>query len=383
MVETNQTVRAWMTLVVGLSVFASITRPQESKRLPPLPADGVKALIDRLTELDQQDTGYSGSLTGSAFLPLGQSETNMILFGQKPRTSSDAMKALVSLGTKALPTLLRHLSDDRQTKILLTHEFGLGGMFIGRDEDEKKERPGLGGEQRYTVMVGDLCYVAIGQIVNRNYAAVWYQPTGIIFVTSVPKSKKVRETLLKEWSKLTPAKHRDSLARDLGSDQEAVRNGASLRLAYFYPEALEPLALNQLERPTYNAITVQNLIRDRLYSAKTAKDRKLLVEQFVSRNGAITRDAIRWDLFHDLERQEADEEGRVFPKLDPRHRARECLIDVSGLPATVKSSDRPPGQPLEEAAQARFVRTLRDDRSEKLERALRDMLGKTNDDYLA
>src|SRR5438132_424717 len=113
-------------------------------------------------------------------------------------------------------------------------------------------------------MVGDLCYVAIGQIVNRNYAAAWYQPTGIIFVTSVPKSKKVRETLLKEWANLTPDKHRDSLARDLDSDHEAVRKGASLRLAYFYPEALESLAVKQLQRPTYNAIAVQNLIRDRL-----------------------------------------------------------------------------------------------------------------------
>jgi ankyrin repeat protein len=371
-------------LAAGLSLIASVGRAQELKTTRP--AAEVKALIDRLTELDRQDTGYSGSIAGSAFLPLGQSNTQAILFGQEPHASSAALQSLVQLGTRALPTLLAHLSDDRPTGITVTHSGILGLMCIEQDEPEKgkEEQRAFGGETRYTVMVGDLCYVAIGQIVNRHYWTVQYQPTAIVLVTSVPKSKKLREDVAKEWRNLTPEKHRYSLARDfLESGNEDVRNGASLRLAYYYPTALEPLALKQLRRPTYSWSRANALIRHRLYPAKTAKDRKALVDEFVRKNGEVARDGVRWALFADLDTQEANEEGRLSPKLNPPYRARECLIDVFGLPATVKSKDRPPTEPLSDWDHTRFVQTLRYDRSEKLDRALRDVLVKTDDDEIA
>src|SRR5262249_35708530 len=158
----------------------------EPKKKPEPPPEEIEALINRLTELDQQDTGYSWSVTGSAFLPLGRNEMHTGLFDQKPHEPSGALRSLVKLGTKALPPLLAHLNHDRPTKITHTHDGFFGGMFVGEDEGEKKKEddPDFGaGRKQYTVMVGDLCYVAIGQIVNRNYWAVRYQPTAIIFVT--------------------------------------------------------------------------------------------------------------------------------------------------------------------------------------------------------
>ena len=190
--------------------------------------------------------------------------------------------------------------------------------------------------------------------------------------------------MIKEWGSLTPDKHRDSLTRDLlDSGNEGSRNGASLRLAYYYPDALEAAALKQLARPTYSVFAVHDLIRDRLYPAKTAKERKKLVDDFVAEHGEVSRDGVRWALFQDLDTQDADEEGRVSPKLDPRYRARECLIDVFGLPPGVKSEDRPRTPPLAATDQARFIQTLRYDRSGKLDRALRDVLAKTEDHYTA
>jgi ankyrin repeat protein len=385
MIRIRHTRLVWISLAAYLILTVSVAHAQEGEKKAKPPGDEVKALVDRLTEIDRPDIGYSGSVSGSSFLPLGQSETHTILFGQKPLASSDALKSLVRLGTRALPTLLKHLSDDRPTKITLTHPGGIGGMFIEQDEvPGKKKEPPFGGERRYTVMVGDLCYVAIGQIVNRDYSAVSYMPTAMIFVTSVPKSKKLREEVIKEWGNLTPDKHRDSLARDLlGSGSEEDRDGASLRLAYYYPAALELLALKYLARPAYPPFAVEELVRNRLYPAKTAKERKALVEEFVRKYGEVAREGIRWELFEDLATQEADEEGRLSPKLNPRHRARECLIDVFGLPATVKSKDRPRSEPLAETSKARFVQTLHYDRSEKLDRALWDLLAKTDDDYLA
>ena len=170
MIRINHLRWVCIGVVAVLGGMASIPGAQEIKKQP---ADEVKALIDRLTELDRQDTGYSGSASGSAFLPLGQSQSHAMLLFQKPHESSDALRSLVKLGTKALPKLLEHLSDKRLTKIKLSHGGGLGGMFITEDEDpeKKKKDDDFGfGRREYTVMVGDLCYVAIGQIVNRNYA---------------------------------------------------------------------------------------------------------------------------------------------------------------------------------------------------------------------
>ncbi len=111
---------------------------------------------------------------------------------------------------------------------MIEHAGPFGGFFITQDEGEKAEEnfgEGFNAGKRYTLRVGDLCYVALGQIVNRPYTAVRYQPTAIIYATSVPHCKPLRADLLKEWGGLTAEKHRDSLAKDLGSDSEYVRAG--------------------------------------------------------------------------------------------------------------------------------------------------------------
>ncbi len=380
MSQTNPSTRLQLTLLAAAFLFPSLAQAQEPKKAT-APADEVKALIDKLTEIDQQDTGYSGSNSGSSFLPLGQSNTGAMLLFQRPNKSSESLKSLVDLGLKAIPALIEHLKDDRPTKIKVTN--GFGGFFgIGHDEDEKANAEDEAARS-YTIKVGDLCYVAIGQIVNRPYTAVKYIPSGNVSITSAPRSKKLRDELSKEWGSLTPEKHRDSLARDFDSLQNNVRNGAALRLAYYYPAALEPLVLKQLARPMYDNGKIFYLIRDQLYPAKTAKERKEIVEKFVGQHGEIARDGIQWSLFDDLDTQEADEENRITPKLNDRYRARECLIDLFGLPANVKSKDRPASEPLNQTDQAAFVHTLRYDRSEKIDHAVRDILVKTDFGYMA
>jgi hypothetical protein len=338
MTQPTQSRFAGIGLIAVLCLAASIGGVQVPQKKPQKPAAEVEALIDQLTQVDQQDVGYSASVSGSSFLPLGQSHTGMALLFQEPSATSDALRSLVKLGVKALPTLLEHLKDERPTKIKLSHPGVFGGMYITQDGDNAEKLEGLGrAETDYTIMVGDLCYVAIGQIVNRRYWAVRYQPTAIIFVTSVPKSKKLREEVIKAWSDLTPAKHEESLTRDILEDGYS-RDSASLRLAYYYPAALETVALKQLARPAYPVADVWTLIRERLYPAKTTKERKALVEDFVTKHGEVSRQGIKWHLFEDLSSQEADEEGQVHPKLDSRPKARECLIEAFGLPATVKST---------------------------------------------
>jgi ankyrin repeat protein len=174
------------------------------------------------------------------------------------------MLSLAKLGSKAVPALLDHLDDDRKTKIVIR---SLGGFFsIEQDEGEKAEdanedrkRKPFATATQYSLRVGDLCYVALGQIVNRTYTAVEYIPSGHISITSVPRSKKLRADLKKQWGNFSSEKHLASLAKDLNSrkekgdnDDDSARVGASLRLAYYFPKEFESIAIEQLKRPTSN-----------------------------------------------------------------------------------------------------------------------------------
>jgi ankyrin repeat protein len=261
--------------LVGLFSVAFPACADEPKK----PADPAVALIDRLEQLGTQDTGYSGSVSGSSFLPLGHRRASvLVLSPSTPSGRSDAMLALVKLGAQAVPALLDHLDDDRKTKIVIQNN--LFGFFrISQDEGEKAEdedakgkgKAPFGAPKQYTLRVGDLCYVALGQIVNRNYTAVEYIPSGNVMITSVPHSKTLRADLKKQWSGLTEKKHLESLVKDLnskkanGDDDDGARVGASLRLAYYFPKEYEPIAVQQLKRPTRDFIeTLQYLESEKL-----------------------------------------------------------------------------------------------------------------------
>jgi hypothetical protein len=348
----------------------------------------VTALIDRLTDLGE-DFGYSDKSHGT-FIPLGLNTLWAATVGAQRPESCDPLRLLVQRGTEAVPGLLAHLDDERPTRLVLASWGGHGGVLIDDDVDEPGLRryhrpPDWRSDRRlpvatsYRALVGDLCFAALGQIVNRDYWGAEHYPRARIYVFCVPKSKRLRGRLVQEWQGLTPDRHRASLARDLDSGDEATRNGASLRLAYYYPAAFEPLALEQLARATYPHPDVDDFVRNRLYRAKTPAERRALVEEFGARHGAGARDGIRWALLRDLATQEAAEGRRdsiPFP-------ARECLVDVFGLLAGVTSRDRPERGPVNISSQARFVQTLCYDPSTKLDRALRDLLARTDDDYVA
>lgn len=250
---------------------------------PKKPDDPAIALIDQLQKLNTQDTGYSGSVSGSSFLPLGhRSDSVLLLSPAPPSGKSDVMLSLAKLGSKAVPALLDHLDDDRKTKIVIKNNlfgfFGIAQDEGGKAEDEEEKGKGekpFASPKQYTLRVGDLCYVALGQIVNRNYTAVHYIPSGIISITSVPHSKKLRADLKKQWGDFTSEKHLASLTKDLNfrkgkedDDDDSARVGASLRLAYYFPKEFESIAVEQLKRPTRNFIeTLQFVESEKLDQA--------------------------------------------------------------------------------------------------------------------
>jgi hypothetical protein len=124
-----------------------------------------------------------------------------------------------------------------------------------RDDDEDEEPL-----ETYTVKVGDVCFVAIGQIVGRPYRAVQYVPSGTIGITSPVKDRQLRERVRAIWASKDPArKLLDSLLTDYATegkyngksldgwdDGSDYQTKAAMRLLYYFPEETVPLIAARL-----------------------------------------------------------------------------------------------------------------------------------------
>ena len=166
----------------------------------------IKALIASLTKLDKPDFGLSATLSGSDFAPVpGQGHAAAMLLTNHGLATASALNELVAIGPDALPHLLESLDDQTPTRIVIDHETHFGAMWFDRevganpvDPAEKGVLPAAGdpmvaspGIDSYTVKVGDVCFVAIGQIVGRGYQAVRYQPTACIVINSPTHDPKL------------------------------------------------------------------------------------------------------------------------------------------------------------------------------------------------
>jgi hypothetical protein len=195
----------------------------------------------------------------------------MFLFTQHGLKRNAAFTSLVELGPAALPLLLASLDDKTPTKLVIGHYGFIGSMWLSHEisgnplnsreaklladvksagEESFFDQRDLG---RYTVKVGDICFVAVGQIANRAYAAVRYQPSGCIVVNSTVEDKKLAAEVRAIWGSADQRrKLLDSLLLDFhGQGQFGVfQTGAVMRLAYYFPDAAEDLIiarLNELE----------------------------------------------------------------------------------------------------------------------------------------
>lgn len=198
-----------------------------------------------------------------------------------------ALRRLVKWGPKSVPYLLAALDDSTPTRLSVSHDkilpvpFHLtlhesypvtgpisGGMWHTselpvnplnvRESLVQLLLPSPGIEKglhtskylgSYTVTIGDVCFVALGQIVNRNYEAVRYQPTALVFINSPTIDHELCAQVRAVWSSDDP--HRllfDSLLRDYATRMHpdgqslnawevgSLQTEAARRLLYFYPE---------------------------------------------------------------------------------------------------------------------------------------------------
>jgi HEAT repeat protein len=234
----------------------------------------ARTLIARLAAVDRPDVGLSATLNGRAFAPLpGRERMNSGLLTNHRLATNDAFRELVEMGPTALPSLLAAL-DDRTPTRLRIRVSPMGFAGFGQDvprspfnlaekratvvkpiDDEEDER-----NDPYVVTAGDVCFVAIGQIVGRPYQAVEYIPSGIVSICSPTASKTLRDRVRATWASADPVKTLfDSLLTDYAT--EGIFNGSSLdgwdeasdyqveavvRLLYYFPDETAPLVAARL-----------------------------------------------------------------------------------------------------------------------------------------
>ncbi len=267
-------------------------------------------LIDQLVNVSQPDSGYAESFSGKVFLPYGDSEElGTFVFGGTARQHSPVMLKLVQAGAKAVPELLKHLSDDRLTK-LPTIEAG-GGSWISFDNHYDFNRATIGPQlngtrtstvhdsktaaQSHEITVGDLCFVALGQIVNRHWDACRYQPTGGRIISSPTASPRLHQQIIDEWSKLDEATHRAKLLDDFRHPDNVSRIiGAYWRLSLYYPDEVEPLVLELLRKPLADEHLISKLCEE-LESAKTPTSRRQKLKVLLQITASTTEMRCRSD----------------------------------------------------------------------------------------
>ncbi len=212
----------------------------------------VEELIDRLQDVAVQGLGTHSTAWAEGFLATDEEPRfrGGVLGSAKPAVSP-MMRELVRRGVSGLPGLLDHLEDRRPTCLVIKHfGGGFGGMWHSdeydcRYADQDKQPPGVNTRREddltsvggYRVRVGDLCFVAIGQIVNRRMHLVRYQPSACIVLNSPVETPSLAEAVRKDWGGLTAEHHEESLIEDSKDSSEYVTAPALVRLRFYYPKA--------------------------------------------------------------------------------------------------------------------------------------------------
>jgi hypothetical protein len=233
-------------------------------------------------------------------LPLEFSFWHSAEIGTRRASSTiSAVRELIRRGVVALPEILTHIDDRRPTRMMIRQNSPIGSFSLSNWMDPRFRRnetqfpagiPAIEAETTshsygfpvYTVTVGDVCYFVVGQIVNRDLQILHRRMTHAILITSPTASPVLADAVRSDWSGVTATEHRQSLVDD--ARQWRRPGDAIQRLALYYPDEVEEVALELLERPLYYTSPSDGLVVDLLKTDERG-DWNLLFDNFREKHG--------------------------------------------------------------------------------------------------
>lgn len=250
---------------------------------------------------------------------------------ETPEPTERPLKMLTRMGARALPQLLKHLSDARPTamhvKKTAWSKVRFGSFYSARvpanSEPEELQRSDPRSEElvdEYTVTVGDLCYELVGQIVNRRLevlspvVAMSHQT-----VNSPTHTPALAAACRKDWAGVTAEEHEASLLLDLKewNNQELMvpHIGAISRLVLYYPATGLANARRMFASPF-----VPGSLRDRLIhhgvSLHSTSDLRRFHEEAIQRYHFDAAVMVWGELNSDARRDQSPEAQRAKVKIE-------------------------------------------------------------------
>lgn len=244
----------------------------------------VAQLIDELTEIDSRAPGVDSAAIYDGFIAYGDpGKLRIGVPGISAPKVPPQMRELVRRGPLALPELIEHIDDRRPTKLEVgpedtakfPHDPIADSIKVRHFGDEYDPRvrvfpTELGQhiwppphwkrmEGRYRVKVGDVCFVLIGQIVNRRLLAVYFVCIAGLVVNSPIVAPALAEKVRSDWGRGDAEVLKSSLLADIRADSvthsdDEVRNrteeidAALERLRLYFPGAYKALVGDDLKK---------------------------------------------------------------------------------------------------------------------------------------
>ena len=252
-------------LVVGLLIVPFLNVGGVGKIADDYSQKSVMELIAELTEIDSQSPGVNSAAVYEGFIADDSPGSFRVgVLGIAPPKVPLQMRELVRRGPNALPELIKHLDDKRPTKLEVGNkpsgkQVGLDAfMFMVFSDEYDPRAPHWWSDEewkngarpveksfegRYTVKVGDVCYVLIGQIVNRRLLAVRYQPSAGLVVNSPIESPVLVERVRNDWGQADAEVLKAALLDDIHGTNRPKRVSRAEYIDRFVDPALERLRL--------------------------------------------------------------------------------------------------------------------------------------------
>jgi hypothetical protein len=248
--------RYFALLILFLTTLASVAGEVDYAKM------SSSDLIDALSRLEKSTVGLDGLAGLDGFLPVEEPKNTGGVWGSPRPATMPEMLELIRRGAAVLPLLVQHIQDRRVTNYKVGGNSIYSAQAFLDEYDPKNEESRLtlrkpthtldrnhfGSE--YTVKIGDVCFVIIGQIVNRNLRAVRYQPTGILIVNSPVATNTLAEWVREDWGSANELDLQQSLIEDVqNSGTYLTNNSALIRLRFYYPIEYQKLKSGPLRQP--------------------------------------------------------------------------------------------------------------------------------------